>query len=99
MTRAYVSLVSIVFVFCCFGFAASPDIVRVDGGQISGTTDGGVRVFKGIPFAAPPIGDLRWKAPQGVVAWNGVKAADTFAPQCVRSEEHTSELQSHVNLV
>ena len=44
--------------------AAAPDAVRIDGGQISGTVEDGVRAFKGIPFAAPPVGALRWKAPQ-----------------------------------
>jgi para-nitrobenzyl esterase len=67
-----------------FAIAAAPDTIKVDGGQIAGTTANGVRVFKGIPFAAPPVGDLRWKAPQPVVAWDGVKAADTFGPQCMQ---------------
>ena len=49
--------------------------VRVDGGLISGTTDAksGVRVYKGIPFAAPPTGDLRWRPPVPVKAWEGVR--------------------------
>jgi para-nitrobenzyl esterase len=64
--------------------AAAPDTVAVDGGQITGITDNGVRVFKGIPFAAPPVGDLRWKAPQPVAAWSGVKAADKFGNQCMQ---------------
>ena len=64
-------------------FVAS-DTVRVDGGQIAGTASNGIRVFKGIPFAAPPTGELRWKPPQPVVAWSGVKAADAFAPQCMQ---------------
>jgi para-nitrobenzyl esterase len=64
--------------------SAAPDIVAVDGGQISGTTANGVRVFKGIPFAAPPVGELRWKAPQPVVAWKGVRAADAFGASCMQ---------------
>src|SRR5439155_24940034 len=64
--------------------SAAPETTTVDGGKISGTSADGVRVFKGIPFAAPPVGDLRWKAPQPVVAWSGVKAADTFGPQCMQ---------------
>ncbi|HZT75566.1 MAG TPA: carboxylesterase family protein [Vicinamibacterales bacterium] len=64
--------------------AAPADAVRVDGGQISGVSENGVRVFKGIPFAAPPVGALRWKAPQPVVPWSGVKAADTFGAECMQ---------------
>ena len=76
---------ALVLVATCSHFmAAAPDAIKVDGGQISGTTAGGVRVFKGIPFAAPPVGDLRWKAPQPVVAWTGMKNADAFRPQCVQ---------------
>jgi len=67
-----------------FVLAAAPDTVTVDGGQISGTSVNGVRVFKGIPFAAPPIGNLRWKAPQPVVPWTGVRAADAFGAWCLQ---------------
>lgn len=54
----------------------STDSISVEGGLVSGTIDssGQVKIFKGIPFAAPPVGDLRWKAPQPVLPWEGVKA-------------------------
>lgn len=54
----------------------SIESLAVDSGLISGKTDssGKVKIFKGIPFAAPPVGELRWKAPQAVQAWEGVKA-------------------------
>ena len=61
---------------------SSNDTIRVDGGMISGTTADGVRSFKGIPFAAPPVGELRWKAPQAVIAWQGVRKCDQFGPEC-----------------
>jgi para-nitrobenzyl esterase len=64
---------------------AATETVKVDGGQISGLAADGVRVFKGIPFAAPPVGDLRWRAPQPAVPWTGVKAADKFGAQCVQT--------------
>lgn len=53
----------------------SIESVPVEGGLISGKTDssGQVKIFKGIPFAAPPLGDLRWKAPQAVLPWEGIK--------------------------
>ncbi|HKP13248.1 MAG TPA: carboxylesterase family protein [Blastocatellia bacterium] len=62
--------------------AATNDIIKVEGGLISGTAAEGVRSYKGIPFAAPPVGDLRWKAPQPVVSWEGVRACDHFGPEC-----------------
>ena len=57
----------------------------VTGGQLEGTVVDGVAAFKGIPFAAPPIGKLRWKAPQPVHAWQGVHKADSYGPSCVQS--------------
>jgi para-nitrobenzyl esterase len=64
--------------------AAAPDVVTTDAGSVSGAIVNGVRVFKGIPFAAPPIGELRWKAPQPVVPWRGVRAADAFGAECMQ---------------
>ncbi len=55
--------------------------VNVTGGIIEGTTEtNGVRVFKGIPFAAPPVGELRWKSPQPVIPWEGIRQTKKFAP-------------------
>jgi len=67
------------------GFAAIPDPVKTDDGQVSGVPgkDPSVRVYKGIPYAAPPVGGNRWKAPQPVAKWEGVKAADQFGPNCL----------------
>jgi len=57
-------------------------MVKTDAGLISGTvnTSGDVHIFKGIPFAAPPVGDLRWKAPQPVSPWKGVRECKSFGP-------------------
>jgi para-nitrobenzyl esterase len=79
-TRAVLALSAVIA--CGYVVVAAIDTIKVDGGQIAGVTLDRVRVFKGIPFAAPPVGDLRWKPPQPVVAWSGVKRADTFGPQC-----------------
>jgi len=58
--------------------------VKIDSGIVEGTASGqpSVRVFKGIPFAAPPVGDNRWKAPQPVAKWEGVRKADAFGAPC-----------------
>ncbi|MDO5443949.1 MAG: carboxylesterase family protein, partial [Bacteroidia bacterium] len=55
-------------------------VLSIEGGQVQGVKADleGVYVYRGIPYAAPPIGDLRWKAPQPVVAWEGVFKADKF---------------------
>ena len=59
-----------------------PDRVKTANGVIQGTgrQASGVRMFKGIPFAAPPTGDLRWRPPQPVKNWDGVREADTIRP-------------------
>jgi para-nitrobenzyl esterase len=59
-----------------------PAPVRVEGGMVQGTLEDGLTVYRGIPFAAPPIGDLRWRAPQPVARWEGTRQADTFGPAC-----------------
>ena len=53
--------------------AQQPVPVKVDGGLLQGTTEDGLTVYRGIPFAAPPVGDLRWRAPQPAVKWEGVR--------------------------
>ena len=55
-------------------------LVKVDGGMVQGTTENDLTVFRGIPFAAPPVGELRWKAPQPASKWEAVLLADKFAP-------------------
>ena len=61
--------------------------IRVEGGMVSGTPAWGwrVRLFRGIPYSAPPLGDLRWRPPQPVVPWEGVLAADHFREACMQT--------------
>src|SRR6185503_19105139 len=58
--------------------------VAVTGGRVSGVVTNGIAAFKGIPFAAPPVGALRWKAPQPVTTWTDIRVAGTFAPGCIQ---------------
>ena len=60
-------------------------IARVTGGQIDGHLDQDVIAFKGIPFAAPPVKDNRWRAPQPVVPWQSVRHAIDYWSDCGRS--------------
>jgi para-nitrobenzyl esterase len=65
--------------------ADTPPRVEVEGGAVVGTRTGALASFKGIPFAAPPVRELRWKAPQPVVPWQGDLAADRFSPMCLQA--------------
>jgi len=80
------NLFKILSVLMVITFACSNDkpvtMVSVEGGKVEGVTENNITVFKGIPFAQPPVGDLRWKAPQPVKKWEGVLKADKFAPAC-----------------
>src|SRR5580704_5733301 len=66
--------------------AAVSDPVSTDAGAVSGVAGKNpeVRVYKGIPFAAPPVGDLRWRAPQAAAHWSGVRKADEFGTTCMQ---------------
>jgi para-nitrobenzyl esterase len=68
--------------------AAAAEPVEISGGLVAGTTipDSGIHLFKGIPFAAAPVGDLRWREPAAVVPWDGVLAADTWGTHCMQGE-------------
>lgn len=59
--------------------------VKVQGGLVQGVVEDGLTVFRGVPFAAPPVGALRWRAPQAPVAWQGAKRAEAFAPGCMQA--------------
>ena len=63
----------------CTTVVSNP-VLTIEGGQIMGveTPTEGIVAYKGVPFAAPPVGDLRWKEPQPVVPWDGVKVADSY---------------------
>jgi para-nitrobenzyl esterase len=65
--------------------APAPRQVAVTGGAVEGDAAIGVLSFKGIPFAAPPVGPLRWRAPQPVAAWSGVRPALRYGADCLQS--------------
>ena len=84
--RCYLVTATVVLSLAATAAAALPDPVKTDAGLVSGvaaTTDA-VRVFKGIPFAAPPVGPLRWRPPQPPAKWEGVRKADQFGARCMQ---------------
>jgi para-nitrobenzyl esterase len=69
--------------------AGSPDapIVKVTQGEVQGAAANGIAVFKGLPFAAPPVGDMRWRAPQPPAKWPGVRQGTAFSSTCAQAED------------
>src|ERR1700710_2782870 len=70
-------------------YAQTIDIKNLQVKTANGTLQGiaeasGIRSFKGVPFAQPPVGDLRWKEPQAPLDWTGVRMADHFGPQAMQ---------------
>jgi para-nitrobenzyl esterase len=71
-----------------------PDAVQIDTGLVSsidGANHSEVRIFKGIPFAAPPVGELRWQPPQPAASWEGVRAGDPFGEDCVQGQRGSDD--------
>ena len=62
-------------------FADTPTL-EVTGGAIRGIEEGSMRIYKGIPYAAPPVDELRWRDPQAVIPWDGVRDCTEFGPKC-----------------
>jgi para-nitrobenzyl esterase len=77
------------FVFLSFGGvlggAAFAERVKVESGVLQGTVEDGLQVYRGIPYAAAPTGDLRWRPPQHPPKWDGVRAADQFGRACIQT--------------
>ena len=67
--------------------AAGNSVVKVESGRLKGvaeTRPSDIQIFRGIPFAAPPVADLRWREPQPVAPWSGIRQATEFAPRCMQ---------------
>jgi para-nitrobenzyl esterase len=101
MRSSLAILVVVAFPLC----AAITQPVKIAGGSVAGVPgkDSAITIFKGLPFAAPPVGDLRWRAPKPVVAWQGVKKADQFANSCIQNivaarKPWTYEFMTHTDI-
>src|SRR5262252_9148410 len=86
MQRA-LAVVTIVLLARWAGSDVPAPEVKTAAGGVRGTStpDGRIRIFKGIPYAAPPVGERRWKEPQKAAAWAGVRDAREFGAQCVQA--------------
>jgi para-nitrobenzyl esterase len=65
-------------------FALASDVAATEPGKVRGVTKDGVISYKGIPYAAPPVGDLRWRAPRPVDHWKGVRSAEKYGHDCMQ---------------
>lgn len=72
--------------FCSAIAAQAPKPVRTQAGLVQGAVEDGITVYKGVPFAAPPLDNLRWRAPQPPLPWKGVRKAGTYAPGCMQNQ-------------
>lgn len=70
--------------FSQLNWEAKAPQVKITNGVLEGTYESGIRVFRGVPFAAAPVGNLRWKEPQPVQNWSGVRKADKFGPRAMQ---------------
>ncbi|WP_372652003.1 carboxylesterase/lipase family protein [Draconibacterium sp.] len=81
MKKLVSGLIFILFAFSINAKTSGPE-VKTKSGIVRGVTEGDVTSFKGIPFAAPPVGEFRWHPPQPVKSWDGVRDATEFGPTC-----------------
>lgn len=72
----------------------TPVEASVRGGALRGYVGDGVRAFKGIPYAQPPVGDLRWRPPQAAKGWAGVRDAQAFGPDCMQNRVGWDDTQT-----
>jgi para-nitrobenzyl esterase len=75
------------------GSAAAADTAKIAQGELHGAVAGEVASFKNIPFAAPPVGDLRWRPPQPAKSWTGVRDATQLGPQCMQMRQVTGDVK------
>ena len=90
MRKLFIALAGLLATVCA-GAADNNPVLSIEGGKVQGVSTDikGVTVFRGIPFAAPPTGQNRWKAPQPVIPWEGVKVCDTFGHPPFQAAHYT----------
>jgi para-nitrobenzyl esterase len=83
--RLNLTLPSLLMALVLFAAPAALAAVKTDAGLVQGISSDGLTVYRGVPFAAPPVGPLRWREPQPVAPWTGVRPTTAFAPACMQT--------------
>src|SRR5690606_11614908 len=95
MTARPLSLVLLLTALFAAPAAAAPGpVVAAPAGEVRGGAADGIRAFKGIPYAAPPVGAARWKPPQPAPRWQGVRDASEFGPACMQPKARAGSIYS-----
>lgn len=76
----------------CFVRADDTPVVHAPAGAVRGVAEDGVNIFRGLPYAAPPVGSMRWKAPVSAAVWQGVRDATKFGPACFQPKPRTASI-------
>lgn len=83
--RPVLKLAAVALLAAAFSPASGAPVVRTAAGTVEGIDKGAVEAFLGVPYAAPPVGAGRWKAPGAVSPWKAVRRASQFAPSCYQA--------------
>ena len=84
MTKKSIFAATIFMFAVGLGLAQQLAPVAVEHGLVQGASEDSLTVYRGIPFAAPPVGDLRWRAPQPAAKWEGIRQTTTFGPKPIQ---------------
>jgi para-nitrobenzyl esterase len=84
MTKKLILAAALLMLAAELAYAQQPAPVAIEHGLVQGASEDGLTVYRGIPFAAPPIGDLGWRAPQPAAKWDGVRQASKFSPKPIQ---------------
>ncbi len=90
-----IAMTMVASLVACTNPPNDPLVIATDKGAVKGVQQESLRVFKGIPFASPPVGDKRWRAPTPPTAWQDVLQADSFAPACAQIIHPFMSLANH----
>src|SRR5579872_4746757 len=84
MRKLLATAILVAQVLVVSSFVAAQETVKIDTGTLKGGVADGVTSFKGIPYAATPVGDLRWRPPQPAAKWSGVRDATAYGHDCMQ---------------